>query len=74
MPTSTPNLSMASVATPMSGVPVYCPVCQTVPLHGKQTVCSSRCWIQPSVGRREATQTDDLNSGLYFDTNWELVL
>jgi predicted nucleic acid-binding Zn ribbon protein len=58
MPPSPPNLSPASVATPPSGVPVYCPICQTVPLQGKQTVCSPRCRIQRSMERRAAKQAE----------------
>jgi predicted nucleic acid-binding Zn ribbon protein len=48
-----PEHSPQSVATLPSDVPVYCPICQAVPLHGKQTVCSARCRIQRSMGRRE---------------------
>ena len=49
--------SHQSVATLPAGVPVYCPVCEQVPLHGKQTVCSPRCRIQRSMQRRAAKQT-----------------
>lgn len=58
MPQPTPEHSPQSAATPLSGVPVYCPVCGKVPLHGKQTVCSPRCRIQRSMGRRAAKQTE----------------
>jgi len=34
-----------------------CPICG-VPLQGKQTVCSAKCRIQRSMGRRAATQTE----------------
>ena len=53
-----PDRSPESVATHPSGVPVYCPVCEKVPLHGKQTVCSPRCRIQKSMARRAATRAD----------------
>lgn len=58
MPTPPTDLSPSSVATPPSGVPVYCPICENVPLHGKQTVCSPRCRIQRSMARRAATQAE----------------
>jgi hypothetical protein len=37
MPQSTPEHCPTSVATLPSDVPVYCPVCKTIPLQGKQT-------------------------------------
>ena len=49
-----PEQRPASVATPPSGLPVYCPICETVPLHGKQTVCSAKCRIQRSMATRAA--------------------
>lgn len=52
MATPTPNLSPDSVATPL------CPICRTVPLTGKQLVCSPKCRIQRSMGRRMAKQTE----------------
>ena len=58
MSTSPPDLTPPSVATPSSGLPVYCPICQTVLLTGKQTVCSPRCRIQRSMARRAATQAE----------------
>jgi hypothetical protein len=58
MATPTPDLTLPSVATPPSALPVYCPICQTVLLHGKQTVCSPRCRIQRSMGRRAAKQAE----------------
>jgi predicted nucleic acid-binding Zn ribbon protein len=58
MPQSTPEHCPGSVATPPVSIPVYCPVCEKVPLHGKQTVCSSRCRIQKSMARRAAVQTE----------------
>jgi predicted nucleic acid-binding Zn ribbon protein len=58
MPQPTPEQRPTSVATLPSDVPVYCPVCETVPLHGKQTVCSPRCRIQRSMGRRAAKQAE----------------
>jgi hypothetical protein len=56
MPQSTSKHCPGIVATLPSGVPVYCPICQKVPLHGKQTVCSPRCRIQRSMARRAATR------------------
>ena len=56
MPTPPPDLSPGSVATPPSGVPVYCPICAKVPLTGKQMVCSPKCRIQRSMDRRAATR------------------
>ncbi len=53
-----PEQRPGHVATPPLGVPVYCPVCETVPLHGKQTVCSARCRIQRSMARRAAKQAE----------------
>jgi hypothetical protein len=58
MPQPRPDRCPGSVATPPSDVPVYCPVCEKVPLHGKQTVCSPRCRIQRSMARRAAKRTD----------------
>lgn len=58
MPTPPSDLSPGSVATPLSGLPVYCPICQKVLLYGKQTVCSPRCRIQPSMARRAAKQAE----------------
>jgi hypothetical protein len=55
---SAPDRSPKSVATLPIGTAVYCPVCRTVPLTGRQTVCSPRCRIQRSMGRRAATQRD----------------
>ena len=52
MATPTPNLSPDSVATPL------CPICRTVPLHGKQLVCSPKCRIQKSMGRRAVKQAE----------------
>ena len=57
-PTPTPDHSPKSVATPPARVPVYCPVCNKVPLHGKQTLCSPRCRIQRSMARRADTQRE----------------
>ena len=54
MPKPTSELTPESVATPSSGVPVYCPICEKVPLHGKQTVCSAKCRIQRSMATRAA--------------------
>lgn len=53
-PQSAPDQRPQSVATPSGGLPVYCPVCQTVPLQGKQQACSPRCRIQKSMATREA--------------------
>lgn len=58
MPSSMPDLSTQCVATPPSGLPVYCPVCQQVPLTGKQQVCSAKCRIQKSMATRAATRAD----------------
>ena len=58
MPTPPPDLSPGSVATPGPGLPVYCPVCETVPLHGKQTVCSAKCRIQRSMATRAAKRAE----------------
>lgn len=58
MPTPPPDLTPASVATPVGGAPVVCPVCEQVPLHGRQTVCSPRCRIQRSMDRRAAKRRD----------------
>lgn len=52
MPDFTPDHCPESVATPPSGVPVYCPICEKVPLQGKQTVCSPRCRIRKSMAKR----------------------
>lgn len=49
---STTELRAAGVATPL------CPVCHTVPLTGKQTVCSAKCRIQKSMKTRAAKRTD----------------
>lgn len=56
---STPDQRLPSVATPQGGVPVYCPVCETVPLTGKQLACSPKCRIQKSMARRAAKLADD---------------
>lgn len=58
MPQPTPDHFPESVATPPGRVPVYCPVCETVPLHGKQTVCSAKCRIQRSMATRVARQAE----------------
>jgi predicted nucleic acid-binding Zn ribbon protein len=58
MPASTPDRCPGSVATPPSDVPVYCPICETVPLHGKQTVCSAKCRIQKSMQTRAAKRAE----------------
>lgn len=58
MPTPPPDLTPSSVATPLSGLPVYCPICAKVPLAGKQTVCSPKCRIQRSMRRRMARQAE----------------
>ena len=58
MPTPPPDLTPSSVATPLSGLPVYCPICAKVPLAGKQTVCSPKCRIQRSMRRRMAKQAE----------------
>lgn len=49
---STPDLCTEGVATPL------CPICHTVPLTGKQTVCSAKCRIQKSMKTRAAKQSD----------------
>ena len=49
---STPENRAQSVATPL------CPVCHTVPLTGKQTVCSAKCRIQKSMKTRAAKQSE----------------
>ena len=38
-----PKVPPESVRTPVVGSPRRCPVCQTVDLTGRQTVCSARC-------------------------------
>jgi predicted nucleic acid-binding Zn ribbon protein len=53
-----PEQRPQSVATPLADVPIYCPLCEKVPLHGKQTVCSARCRIQRSMQRRVAKQME----------------
>lgn len=58
MSTSGPNLSSGSVATPLPGLPVYCPICEKVPLQGKQLVCSAKCRIQKSMQTRAAKQAE----------------
>ena len=58
MPTSTPDRCPGSVATPPSGLPVYCPICGKVPLQGKQRVCSAKCRIQKSMQTRAAKQAE----------------
>ena len=58
MPTSPPDRCPRSVATPPSGVPVYCPICEKVPLLEKQAVCSPRCRIQKSMATRAAIRRD----------------
>jgi hypothetical protein len=58
MPQSSPDRCPGRVATPPSGLPVYCPVYEKVPLQGKQTVCSPRCRIQRSMARRAAKRAD----------------
>ena len=55
---STPDQRLPSVATPQGGVPVYCPVCETVPLTGKQQVCSAKCRIQKSMTKRAAKRAE----------------
>jgi predicted nucleic acid-binding Zn ribbon protein len=53
-----PEHSPQSVVTPPAGLPVYCPVCHTVPLKGKQTVCSAKCRIQRSMATRAAKRRE----------------
>jgi predicted nucleic acid-binding Zn ribbon protein len=57
-----------SVATPL------CPVCHTVPLTGKQLVCSPKCRIQKSMATREAKrQNRDAKARLLLREALELL-
>lgn len=53
-PSQPPDPAPPSVRTLSSGNLVRCPVCQEVPLTGRQTVCSARCRIARSRQRRQA--------------------
>ena len=72
-PMTTPDRCSQSVRTLSRGNLIdsadRCPVCQTVPLRGKQTVCSGKCRMARSRQRRHTKwQERDARVGLLLRT------